>query len=215
MQKISDRFVDHVVNHVPLVNKVVLEIGCGDGQQTLRIASRKNVVYSVDPDIHKVRHARTLKTKDKVTFGHGSAEAIAYPDSTFDVVIFSLSFHTIALYAMGASIAEAVRVTKPGGFIVFLQPGTTGNFYQAQILFDAGEGDNRDAKDEAEDIVHSHPALELFKEYFETTSYRFSSLHDFIGYMNPKKNHDSLDRYLRLQNFTLREQRRVSIFQPR
>jgi 16S rRNA A1518/A1519 N6-dimethyltransferase RsmA/KsgA/DIM1 with predicted DNA glycosylase/AP lyase activity len=57
MQRISDKFVDRVVNHVPLVRKVVLEIGCGDGQQTLRIARRTNVVYSIDPDIDKVRRA--------------------------------------------------------------------------------------------------------------------------------------------------------------
>jgi ubiquinone/menaquinone biosynthesis C-methylase UbiE len=150
-----------------------------------------------------------------VVFGHASAEALAFPDSTFDVVIFSLSFHKIGFYEMGASIEEAARVTKPRGFIVFLQPGTVGNFYEAEMLYDAGEGNNQMIKEDANEILRSHPALELFKEYAEIASYKFASLNDFIVSMRPKKNLDDLEKFLWKHNFELREKRRVSIFQPR
>ncbi len=71
----------------------ILEIGCGEGRLTLRLASLgPSRIDAFDPDPARVRAARrTLPTqhRDLIHYNVGQAERIKHRDGVFDVAIFS------------------------------------------------------------------------------------------------------------------------------
>ena len=72
--------------------KRVLEIGCGQGRLTQRLARLGAIVHSIDPDPKLVRNARkTLPQRftKQVTFRTGKAEKLQHADETFDIVVFA------------------------------------------------------------------------------------------------------------------------------
>jgi 2-polyprenyl-3-methyl-5-hydroxy-6-metoxy-1,4-benzoquinol methylase len=70
----------------------VLEIGCGDGRLTQRLAELGASVHAIDPDAALVRKARKALPNGlagRVRFKAGSAERLAHPNEAFDAVIFA------------------------------------------------------------------------------------------------------------------------------
>lgn len=74
--------------------KRVLEVGCGDGRLTLRLARLGALVHAIDPDEKLIRQARDSLPKrlaNRVRYRVGRAEDLRLPDQSFDVVVFSWS----------------------------------------------------------------------------------------------------------------------------
>ena len=72
----------------------VLEIGCGDGRLTLRLARLGAQVEAIDPDAASLRLARSqlpARYARQVRYHQGEAEHLKYPDETFDRVVFAWS----------------------------------------------------------------------------------------------------------------------------
>ena len=74
--------------------KRVLEIGCGDGRLSLRLASLGVVLDANDPKPEAIAKARKNLPKrysEKVRYKVGQAERLAYRDASFDAVVFAWS----------------------------------------------------------------------------------------------------------------------------
>jgi len=74
--------------------KRVLEVGCGDGRLTLRLARLGARVHAIDPDKKLIREARENLPKrlaSRIRYRVGKAEELRLPDQSFDVVVFSWS----------------------------------------------------------------------------------------------------------------------------
>ena len=74
--------------------KRVLELGCGDGRLTMRLAALEATIDAYDPKEASIRFAReTLPAElaKTVTFRVGLAETIAAPDEYYDLALFSWS----------------------------------------------------------------------------------------------------------------------------
>jgi ubiquinone/menaquinone biosynthesis C-methylase UbiE len=72
----------------------VLEIGCGDGRLTLRLAQLGARVVALDPNRARVRQARrTLPARfaERVRYHVGSAQRLQHPAAAFDLVVFAWS----------------------------------------------------------------------------------------------------------------------------
>jgi len=72
----------------------VLEIGCGNGRLTRRLANLGARVDALDPDKKLIATARKelpSRFSDRVRYKVGSAENLKYPDQTFDIVVFAWS----------------------------------------------------------------------------------------------------------------------------
>jgi 2-polyprenyl-3-methyl-5-hydroxy-6-metoxy-1,4-benzoquinol methylase len=70
----------------------VLEIGCGDGRLTRRLARLGASVHAIDPDQQLIRAARrsvppSFAPRMKVAVGQ--AEALRFPAAAFNRVVFS------------------------------------------------------------------------------------------------------------------------------
>ena len=74
--------------------KRVLEIGCGDGRLTRRLANLGAQVDAIDPDKKLIALARKelpARYADRVQFKVESTENLKYPPGTFDIVVFAWS----------------------------------------------------------------------------------------------------------------------------
>jgi len=87
----------------------ILDLGCGDGQLTARIAATGAQVTAVDqsPQMVAAAHARGLAAEV------ASAESLPYPAATFNAVFSNAVLHWVR--DQDAMMAEVHRVLQPGG----------------------------------------------------------------------------------------------------
>ena len=72
----------------------LLEIGCGDGRLTERLARLGAIVHSFDPKPHLVAQAlanRPPRLRRSLHYYVAEAEALPVPDGAFDLALFSWS----------------------------------------------------------------------------------------------------------------------------
>jgi len=98
----------------------VLEVGCGPGRLSIRLARQHGVdVTGLDLDPAMIERAsanaeRAMRPGDqRPTFVVGDAASLPFPDATFDVVVSTLSMHHWA--DPQAGLAEIGRVLRPRG----------------------------------------------------------------------------------------------------
>lgn len=83
-----------LLRHTPIAGGDMLEVGCGDGRLTRRIAAVAGRITGVDPDQERVTRAKRLTPsvlRSKVRFQRGSAERLPFRSNRFDLVLFSWS----------------------------------------------------------------------------------------------------------------------------
>jgi len=94
----------------------VLDVGCGTGVLTRRLAGRPGVasVVGVDSAPTLVERARELAAGlENVAFEVADARALPFGDEEFDVVVFDSTLSHVP--GPDAALAEAFRVLRPGG----------------------------------------------------------------------------------------------------
>ena len=104
--------------------KRVLEYGCGQGEASLIIAKKYNPKSVVGIDISDVavdqaRSEAAVLELDNVSFEVMNAEERDFPDDEFDLVCGFGILHHLDL---DIALRELVRVLKPDGSCVFLEP---------------------------------------------------------------------------------------------
>jgi ubiquinone/menaquinone biosynthesis C-methylase UbiE len=102
----------------------VIELGCGTAYVSAWLVRRGARVTGIDISEEQLKTARSLQVEHRLDFPliHGSAEQVPLPDASFD----------LAISEYGASIwcdpyrwiAEASRLLRPGGRLIFLINGT-------------------------------------------------------------------------------------------
>jgi SAM-dependent methyltransferase len=97
----------------------VLEVGCGPGRLSIRLARQPGLdVTGLDLDPAMVERARAnadrLGNGDgrRPSFLVGDAASLAFPDASFDLVVSTFSMHHWADATAG--LAEIARVLRPG-----------------------------------------------------------------------------------------------------
>ena len=71
--------------------KDVLDIGCGDGRTSRRLAERGATVLGVDPDEAAIARARAGGSGGACRFRAADVLELALPPAGFDLVVFSRS----------------------------------------------------------------------------------------------------------------------------
>jgi ubiquinone/menaquinone biosynthesis C-methylase UbiE len=98
----------------------VVELGCGTAYVSAWVARRRAGPTGVDLTEAQLATAREMQARHGLEFPlvHASAEAVPLPDGCADLVI---SEYGASLWCEpGAWIAEAVRLLRPAGHLVFL-----------------------------------------------------------------------------------------------
>ena len=112
-----------VANRLPLPEdgkvKRILIMGCGPGQMTVALKERfpDAEVWGIDVGGPLVRygHMRARDLGVDINFAQRLAEDTKFEDGYFDIVTSYIINHELPQEANKAVIAEAYRVTRPGG----------------------------------------------------------------------------------------------------
>ncbi len=107
----------------------VLEVGCGPGHLSTRLARQHGLdVTGLDLDPAMIERARRNAERvdgdeRRPAFVVGDVASLPFPDGSFDLVVSTLSMHHWA--DPGAGLAEIGRVMRPGGraLVWDLRPG--------------------------------------------------------------------------------------------
>lgn len=108
----------------------ILDLGCGDGQLTERIAASGASVTAIDASSQMVAAARALG----IAADEGSAESLPYPDGAFDAVFSNAVLHWVR--GQDAMLAQVRRVLRPGGRFA-AEMGGHGNIAAIRVAFAA------------------------------------------------------------------------------
>jgi len=102
------------------VGKDVLDIACGEGYGSARLAQSARQVYGVDISPEAIAHATAVYTVENVRFMEGSCETIPLPNDSVDLVV---SFETIEHHNKhDEMMLEIKRVLRPSGVLIISTP---------------------------------------------------------------------------------------------
>lgn len=95
----------------------VLDVGCGIGSLSFAIADAfpGARVAGVDPSDAFVRHAQGRTRGDRLRFHVGDAQALEFPNATFDKTVSQLVINFVP--DRERALREMIRVTRPGGVV--------------------------------------------------------------------------------------------------
>lgn len=112
----QDRRLALVEAYVPLKDKAILDVGCGLGTYVRKFRGFSEDVHGVDVDPERVAEASATLPNIQVSFG----ESLPFPDRRFDVVFLNEVIEHVEDDRQ--TLAECVRVLRPGGHVVIYAP---------------------------------------------------------------------------------------------
>jgi len=168
-----------------LDGKELLEIGCGKGRITRDLAKHAKRVVATDPDVAALETARAAIIADNVDFMPAPAGVPDLPADSFDVVIYTLSFHHVPIADMSASLGKAASLLRGDGVIVIVEPGDGGSFSEAKERFGAGSGDERPARKAAIRAMHAFAGWTVEETVHFRTQFQFADEEDFFTSLLP------------------------------
>src|SRR5918999_1704678 len=140
----------------PVAGLEVIELGCGTAYVSAWLARRGARPTGVDVSANQLATARALQAEHGLKFPliHASAEAVPLPDASFDLAV---SEYGACLWCEpDAWLAEAARLLRPGGRLVFL----TNSLLIILCSPDAGAATDRLARDQRGLRVVTYPGEE-------------------------------------------------------
>jgi SAM-dependent methyltransferase len=98
-----------------------IDIGAGTGANLGLFPEGLGPVVMVEPDPHMVKRLRrkVAEAGAEVELVEAGAERLPFADYSFDTAVFTLVLCTVP--DPGTALAEAARVLKPGGRLLFLE----------------------------------------------------------------------------------------------
>jgi SAM-dependent methyltransferase len=141
----------------------VIDVGCGTGALTVVLAdiAGPEHVAAVDPSEPFVEQCRTRVPGADVRVA--PAEALPFGDAGFDHALSQLVFHFVQ--DPNASVAEMIRVTRPGGLVAACVWDLTGGMTMLRSYWDAVRDAGLGGKDETERFgVRRGQLVELWRK---------------------------------------------------
>ena len=151
----------------PQPGEQILDLGCGDGQLTARLAATGAIVTGVDASADMVAAAKSHGI-DAVA---GSAENLPFRDANFDAVFSNAALHWVR--NQEAMLAEVSRVLRPGGRFV-AEMGGHGNV--AAILTALVATLARHDYADVEDGVNYYPTPESYRRRLERHGFKVARI---------------------------------------
>jgi SAM-dependent methyltransferase len=103
----------------PVAGLAGLDIGCGEGANTRRMAQLGAYMTGIDVAPTFIRHARDCEDAEPlgIDYREADGQALPFPNRSFDFIVALMSLMDMPEPAR--AILEAARVLRPGGFFQF------------------------------------------------------------------------------------------------
>jgi trans-aconitate methyltransferase len=147
----------------PQPGERILDLGCGDGQLTLKLAATGANITGVDASPQMAAAARARGVQADVA----SAEALPYADGAFDAVFSNAALHWVRGH--DAMMRQVHRVLRPGGRFV-AELGGHGNIAAIRVAFIAALERNGFAG--REDDVNYYPTPDAYSRRLERQGFK-------------------------------------------
>lgn len=108
--------------------RAVLDIGCGHGALARRLAGEGLAVTGIDPAPDAIAAAQESVPEAQVSVA--GAEALPFAPGQFDACVFLNSLHHVPVPLMEQALHEALRVLRPGGEVIVVEPLAEGPFFE-------------------------------------------------------------------------------------
>jgi trans-aconitate methyltransferase len=149
------------------MGEFILDLGCGDGQLTQRVAATGAHVLGVDASQEMIAAARERGIEAE----QSNAELLPFHDGTFDAVFSNAVLHWVR--DQDAMLSQVHRVLKPGGRFV-AEMGGHGNIAAIHVALKAvlerhGYGDR-------EDGINYYPTVERYTEQLKEHGFKVKQM---------------------------------------
>jgi len=174
-----DNELDLLADLVPVQGREIIELGCGAAQLARALLARFPASRVTGLEVDERQHAKNLASPlPGLQFVAGGAQAIPFPDASFDVALMLKSLHHVPVALLAQALAEAARVLRPRGWLYVSEPVYGGPFNDLIRLFN-DEGVVRAAAQAAVDAALQTGVWEPAAERFFEMPVRFRDFAEF------------------------------------
>jgi SAM-dependent methyltransferase len=107
----------------------VVDIGCGPGVLVRELTARGARMVGVEISDAQLATARARDGASGARYLVGTAQRLPLRDGSVDVAVFMRTLHHVPVAELGAALAEARRVLRPGGAVYVAEPLAEGDFF--------------------------------------------------------------------------------------
>jgi len=125
---------------VPPSGRDMVDVGCGGGALVRALTDLGARVIGVEISESQMAGAVEQDDGRGARYLVGRAERLPLDDASVDIVVFMRSLHHVPAADLGAALAEARRVTRPGGAVYVAEPLAEGDFFELTRVVDDETG---------------------------------------------------------------------------
>ncbi len=131
-----DDELDLLTELVPLGGQQLIELGCGNARLVSALLARHADTEVTGLEVDERQLAKNLaQPLPRLNFVAAGAQAIPFPDASFDGAIMLKSLHHVPMPLMAQALDEIARVLRPGGWLYVSEPVYGGPFNELMRLF--------------------------------------------------------------------------------
>jgi len=131
-----DDELDVLADLVPLAGQHIVELGCGAAQLSRALLARHADSRVTGLEVDERQHAKNQAAPQAgLTFIAAGAQAIPFPDASFDLALMLKSLHHVPVPLMAQALGEVARVVRPGGHLYVSEPVYGGAFNEVIRVF--------------------------------------------------------------------------------
>jgi len=113
----------------PASEELILDLGCGVGIFTVRLAKANCKVLGIDITPASIEYAKKIYSADNISYEVGSAYELPLEDNSVNYVTGNAVLHH---FDLEEALPEIFRVLTPGGKLIFFEP----NMLNPQIFIE-------------------------------------------------------------------------------
>lgn len=115
---------------LPLERRRVADVGCGDGALVRMMVRAGAKAIGVECSPAQIEMAQAAPRAGDEEYVMAVGERMPFPDGAFDAIVFFNSLHHVPVPLQDTAVAEAVRVTHPGGHVYIAEPLPEGSNFE-------------------------------------------------------------------------------------
>ncbi len=180
--------IDFILKKIS-IDDVVLELGCGYGRVSVKLAERAKEVIGIDISPDNIELAKSMYDIDKLQFYVMNAVKLDFPSNMFDKTICVQNGISSFKEDPFLLLTEALRVTKAGGTVLF-------SSYADEIWEDRLHWFQLQAEAQLLgeiDYAHTKDGIIICKDGFKATTYSENDFLDLASKCNVKANISVVD----------------------